>query len=778
MENMNKRWWDIWATLLLLFTLWITALRLELTGWTNYLNRVELLVTIGVVLGLMLGVSTFDKRVVRWMAAAYSMFFIPWQLATTIQNEPSWSLRLLNVWERSLDSLNLFLRNQPAADTTLFLLIMSTLFWFLGLTSGYMLTRYAKPWVPLILTGLTLFVIDFNDPGRASQNRFTGLFVLFSLLLLGRLYYLRSQHAWNEKGVAVEFETGFTISRSMIVGGLLLVFAAWNTPVVLAAFSYGTPANQAFTERWNRIRERTSNAFAGLESSVVYVYDFYQDSMSLGTGTGLGEQLFFTVEPSYLPERFRFYWRGYSYDFYDGLEWSNTIEGRGNINPDAWPLAYAQYEARRQVDLEFKMANVGMRPVYSPPMLLSFDQPARYVVDDIGDGFVDLVGVVAEPSIRPGAAFTTRSWVAVPTVNQLRAAGTEYPEWTQRYLQLPDDFPDSIRLLAEQITAGDDNPYHQADSITQYLRSEITYQETIEEPPADRDVMEWFLFDYKTGFCNYYATAEILMLRSLGIPARIAVGFAQGDYDEEENKFVVREKESHAWPEVFFPGIGWVEFEPTVSQPMQEWIELSDEEGQDNSSPVSPAFPDNRPLMDFEGMDGRFDDMDNSPAGGEASLPSGPVNFTWVWVFSLLAILTTVAWLFSRRYPEWLAEPLPIKLERSFKKIGIDTPRIIWYWARQMELHPIERMFNQVTWMLKLLGYAVEAGTTPQEQVETLISHIPDAQEPGSILLTQFQLAVYSPHPFDLAHARQANLRLWRLVTVKSTKRVVKWLPV
>jgi transglutaminase-like putative cysteine protease len=399
-------------------------------------------------------------------------------------------------------------------------------------------------------------------------------------------------------------------------------------------------------------------------------------------------------------------------------------------------------------------------------------------VDDIGDGFVDLVGVVAEPSIRPGAAFTTRSWVAVPTVNQLRAAGTEYPEWTDRYLQLPDDFPDSIRLLAEQITAGEDNPYNQADSITQYLRNEITYQETIDEPPADRDVMEWFLFDYKAGFCNYYATAQILMLRSLGIPARIAVGFAQGDYDEEENKFVVREKESHAWPEVFFPGIGWVEFEPTVSQPMQEWVELSDEESQDDSSPVSPAFPDNRPMMDIEGMDGRFDDMYNSPAGGEASLPSGPTNFTWIWIFSLLAILAMTAWLFSRRYPEWFAEPLPIKLERSLKKFGIETPRVIWYWARQMELHPIERMFSHIEWMLKLLGNVAEAGTTPQEQVEKLISNIPDAQEPASILLTQYQLAVYSPHPFDLVHARQAYLQLWRLVTVKSTKRVVKWLPV
>jgi hypothetical protein len=469
MENMNKRWWDIWTTLLLLFTLWITALRLELTGWTDYLNRVELLVTIGFIIGILLGVSTFDKRVVRWMALAYSMFFIPWQLATTIRNEPSWALRVIEVWQRSSESFYLFMRNQPATDTTLFLLIMCTLFWFLGLSSAYMLTRYAKPWVPLILTGLTLFIIDFNDPSLVSQNRFTGLFVLCALLLLGRLYYLRSQRAWIEKGVAVEFETGFTFSRSMIMGGLLLVFAAWNIPLLFSAFSPGTAANRAFTERWNQLRERTSNAFAGLESSVVYIYDFYQDSMSLGTGTGLGENVLFTVEPAYQPERFRFYWRGYSYDFYDGKEWSNTIDVRGVIQPDDWPLAYPDYEGRREIELNFKMKNVGMRPVYVPPMLLMFDQVGRYVADDFGDGFTDLVGVIAEPAIRPGAEFKARAWVAAPTVNQLRAAGTDYPEWTNRYLQLPDDFPDSIRQLAEQITFDQNNPYDQVYNVTQYL---------------------------------------------------------------------------------------------------------------------------------------------------------------------------------------------------------------------------------------------------------------------------------------------------------------------
>jgi transglutaminase-like putative cysteine protease len=79
--------------------------------------------------------------------------------------------------------------------------------------------------------------------------------------------------------------------------------------------------------------------------------------------------------------------------------------------------------------------------------------------------------------------------------------------------------------------------------------------------------MEWFLFDEQTGFCNYYATAQVLMLRSLGIPARFVVGYAQGEYDPQTKTYTVRKKDSHAWPEVYFIDYGWMPFEPTVDQP-------------------------------------------------------------------------------------------------------------------------------------------------------------------------------------------------------------------
>jgi transglutaminase-like putative cysteine protease len=103
-------------------------------------------------------------------------------------------------------------------------------------------------------------------------------------------------------------------------------------------------------------------------------------------------------------------------------------------------------------------------------------------------------------------------------------------------------------------------------------------------PATPENTLEWVLFEYKKAYCVYYATSEILMLRSLGIPARMAVGFSQGaGFSEKEDiieddrvarRFLVREKNAHAWPEVYFPGIGWVEFEPTESAPPGSPAEL------------------------------------------------------------------------------------------------------------------------------------------------------------------------------------------------------------
>jgi hypothetical protein len=163
-------------------------------------------------------------------------------------------------------------------------------------------------------------------------------------------------------------------------------------------------------------------------------------------------------------------------------------------------------------------------------------------------------------------SYTAEAYIPDVTIARLRAASTEYPEEIlDRYLTLPPELPGRVRKLAWQITAGETNPYDKAKAIENYLRSSYPYDLEIPAPPADRDVTDYFLFDLKKGYCDYYATAMVVLARASGIPARFVSGYAPGSYDALNAHYVVRELDAHSWAEVYFLEIGWVEFEPTGS---------------------------------------------------------------------------------------------------------------------------------------------------------------------------------------------------------------------
>jgi hypothetical protein len=157
---------------------------------------------------------------------------------------------------------------------------------------------------------------------------------------------------------------------------------------------------------------------------------------------------------------------------------------------------------------------------------------------------------------------------SVASEEQLRSAGTLYPDWVSAYWSLPRGYRDygamqRIHELAVQVTAGATNPYDKATAIEQYLRNNFMYTLTPGPPPPGVDPEEWFLFSSRAGYCQYFATAMADMLRSLGIPVRLVNGYGPGTYDAQTKKYVVRESDAHTWPEVYFPLYGWIPFEPT-----------------------------------------------------------------------------------------------------------------------------------------------------------------------------------------------------------------------
>jgi hypothetical protein len=186
-----------------------------------------------------------------------------------------------------------------------------------------------------------------------------------------------------------------------------------------------------------------------------------------------------------------------------------------------------------------------------------------------------LVPSEAGPGDAYGAlvdADTYRADSLVPVAGEgdLRAAGQDYPPWVvEHYLDLPESVPDRVLALARDLTATEPTPYDRALAIERHLRR-FPYTLDLPSPPTDRDLVDYFLFELQKGYCDYYATAMVVLARAAGLPARLVTGYASGTYDEAESQYVITKAAAHAWVEIYFPNYGWIEFEPTAGLPAIE----------------------------------------------------------------------------------------------------------------------------------------------------------------------------------------------------------------
>jgi transglutaminase-like putative cysteine protease len=156
---------------------------------------------------------------------------------------------------------------------------------------------------------------------------------------------------------------------------------------------------------------------------------------------------------------------------------------------------------------------------------------------------------------------------------QLKAAGTNYPDWVHQFTTLPSsgyrtsDVLSQIHDLALKIIsdAGATNPYDEATAIQNYLRDPQNYTYTLTPPatPPGMDPLYFFLFKSHQGYCEFFASAMGDMLRSIGIPTRLVNGFGPGTFDPTTNIYVVRGEDAHTWVETYVPNYGWISFEPT-----------------------------------------------------------------------------------------------------------------------------------------------------------------------------------------------------------------------
>jgi len=771
MKIAPNRWWDWTAVLCFLAALITASYRFIDTKWTEDLNLVVGITLLGAIIGLGLGLSKFKPLAATLLGLGYTLVVLPYQFSKIIPGEVVFSERLTSVGGRLWNSLYLFLQNKPLTDSILFLANMLLLFWFVAIVGGYNLTRRGKPWLSMIIAGIAILVIDIYHPAVGTRGVAMAIFAVLALVLITRIHFLNRKRQWDGEEITVDSDTGFSWGRGALITGIVLVVLAWNASNVVKAFAPNTPERHRVVSAWNDIRQRFENAVRPLRGTTVVPREYYGDDFSLGTGSQLSDRVILAVEPNIQSKKgLPYYWRVRSYNFYSDGKWHSTVNTTEPYSSNQRIVYESTFESRLTVHFSFHPErNLSM--LYAPSMVYSVSRPVSLMRETVDGKRVDVTSILVDPMIRPGEVYDVVSLVAAPSVLELRGSSTEYPEWIEKYLQLPDDMPQSISDLALEITAGLENPYDKAAAVTTWLRENIIYSQILPTIPPGEDPIEWMLFTHKQAFCNYYATAEVLMLRSLGIPARWVVGYAQGEYDAEAKAYKVRERDAHAWPEVFFPEYGWVEFEPTASQGrlIRPSGEASADGGiQDPDANTSIEEENIRDQSVEEDAFDRFDNRSNLQPTIWDTLRTAAV----VGGIFFLPLFAFLMYRLGKRNPQL---KLPVIVEKTLRKRGWKVPVWVVQWSNFVDLTPMEKVFVQISWILRFLRSDMLSSSTPAEQIQQLIRILPESQEPAFDLLAEYQNDAYSPRPGDIQAAKGSVRALWKIAVRYQVRVLGDW---
>ncbi|HET9588181.1 MAG TPA: transglutaminase-like domain-containing protein [Anaerolineales bacterium] len=751
----QSRWWD-WAAIALLFVLLQTvAARLVATSWTPFLYLTQTCTYLGFVVGTALGYSQFRRRTTRWLSFFYMLLMVPLQWTLVIDQRVSLEEQLASVAGRLYFSVSDFLARRPVEDPFFFVAIMTIAFWIFSSSAGFQLTRHQSYLAAVLPSTIGLLIIQSYDNSVAGRLWILAFFAFIALLLLGRLNFLQNQKSWRERRVFLSPDNSLDMTTMMAVAAGLIIIVSWTLPASLSSLDAAVRSWNRLTSPWRNFTQRMENAVEALEApSRGRRGEFFGTELALGLGFPLSDAVMFTVQAPDLPTAERpprYYWRGRTYDHFVEGQWYTTGTTREEYSPTSDISTLINVEQKEPAHFIFNTGQTVFSLLYAPAQPVWVSRPGSILTISAEPGR-DIVAWNASPMLQAGETYQVDAVLSNPNLTQLREAGQEYPQWVaDKYLQLPEDFSPRISQLAADITAASTTPYDKAAAITRYLRDNIEYVPVLEELPRNQDLLEWILFDYKQAYCVYYASSEILMLRSLGIPARMAVGFAQGER-ADENRFTVRSFHAHAWPEVYFPGIGWVEFEPTANQsPLSRPVAPQDSAGS-NTAPFNSL-----PIEDGSFFAGREQPLEE---GLDPAAQLGPMINPLLYLIPLLTALAGLAIFLTRRYT--LHARLPSFLRVTMERSGIETPVWIARWERWVKLSPIERAFESVNFGLRQLDGLPPVHATPVERADRLSQILTPMADQIKVLLDEHQTSLYTSRTADVNQARRAafNIRV------------------
>jgi transglutaminase-like putative cysteine protease len=391
------------------------------------------------------------------------------------------------------------------------------------------------------------------------------LFVVAAMLLWLRASLVDRQDGWQRRRVNETLEVPTAIMRTGILSAAGAIGLAW----LLMAVAVAAPLTDAWRSLdgvWTGVRDQFEGAFGSLTNpqSRISGNSFGRSFVVQGEWVSVDEPVLVLAAPR------PYYLRTSTYDIYNGRGWDSS-EGVKRTVPAGEPLfdgATSERPAFLEDSVAVQEISIEMRQTIGRDLFTAGSPIKIYAPAVVGEPLGQpLLGEIEHANaLGEGEAYQQVVAISTATEAELGAAGRDYPpEVTDLYLDTT-RVTGRVADLARQVTEGATNDYERAEALATYLSRDpsFSYSTTAPVPPGDDDLVDFFLFESQTGYCQYFASAMVMMARSLGMPARVAAGFAPGER-QEDNTFLVREANAHAWAEIFFPGYGWQIFEATKS---------------------------------------------------------------------------------------------------------------------------------------------------------------------------------------------------------------------
>lgn len=673
-------------------------------------------------LGLLMAYSRFDAL----FALAYSLFVgLAWVVGVMAQvitpaerAELQWLgqpevARIGALWQHLRHWWLAVTPLPERTQTVVFFLGLALLLWWITYLGVWAILRHGYVWSSVVLAGLVLALAS-----RWIEHLAVGWVVLFcgvALLLLIQSHLRERRARWRARQVYVQP----TIQRHFLLTGLgfgLIVLAvAWVTPTLEPStwvqWLLGrVPVPTGLNCRLGSCRPTTLGHFG---EELVLIGPRQVDDTPVLEITTLGKR----------------YWRSVVFDSYDGQRWSSSAATAQDFAADR-PLPSTQWSQPLWLTQTITVLLPGQTTVVGVPVIHQVSLPVVAQAQPVtAAGEPEILRLDLAQPLQAQAHYTVISHLPAATAADLTGAGEEYPPAIRdRYLQLPAAFSARIATTALTVTQTAATPYAKAQALETFLRS-YRYDDQIAGPPAGVDPIEYFLYAVQAGYCDYFASAMVVMLRSLGIPARVVSGYAQGEQTAATDTYLVRNRHAHTWVEVFFPNIGWVEFEPTANQPVASALPPAPEVA---SVPVVTAPP---ALT-----------VDPEPAPEQPAIASVAQRLAqwlgrvaWARIVGLLALGLLLMGLYQWRAQRCQAQPA--------------LPALLY--------------LRLLQWAMRL-GVPLRQGDTPYEQARQLARRVPAGRQLIQALVEGYVHSLFGRkgplnQPLRSVTPEQAHLRqVWR----------------